>query len=526
VTNRRAGAANTVSFGGAISDTGTGINLDNDDVATISFSANLSLSTGTSNAFTAINGGTVTVTGAVNTIATGTGIALRIDGTTIGASDVTFRSISSNGAANGIVLNSTGSSGNLVVTGNSAGTCGTAATEADCTGGTIQASTGDGISLASTAAPSFTRVNLKNNLGSGIKATGVSGLTVSNSRIVNNADTAGISEAGISLTNVTGTTAIGSSTVRDSFEDNIHWNISSGSGTVNVTNSTVGPTDALGNSGIEIVGTSTGGGTLGVTGSTFAGNNAQGIGSSMTDSSTLTLNVGTSTFTDNNIAVAIAVTADADTTFDVNGNTALRSETNAFQVLGGETTTTNSHLSGFIRNNTIGDTTADSGARDLDAIAIELNDDGDGVISILNNTIRHVDQNGIFVTARDLTSGDTTTNDATLDVHIRDNTIQNIDDNSVVPIGFVYGMLVDARQNTNICLDIASNTSTSIGGAEQIRVRQRDASIHRLERFVGNGALDTDVEAFIVAQNDPGTTADATHVTSFTGVADGTCRDP
>jgi VCBS repeat-containing protein len=524
VTNRSSGAANNVSFGGAISDTGTGVNLDNNDVATIAFTNNLTLSTGSNQAFRAVLGGSVYATG-TNTIATTTGTALTITDTTIHSNDVSFRSISSNGAVNGVLLNNTGSVGNLVVTGNSAGTCGTAGTEADCTGGTIQASTGDGISLTSTAAPSFTRVNVKNNLGSGIKATGVSALSVSNSRIVNNADTAGISEAGISLTNVTGTSSIASSTVRDSFEDNIHWNISSGSGALGVTSSTVGPTDALGNSGIQIVGTSTGAGTLTVTGSTFASNNSQGVASSMTDSSALALNVGTSTFTDNNIAVAIGVAADADTNFDVNGNTALRSETNAFQVLGGETTTTNSHLVGFIRNNTIGDTTADSGARDLDGIAIELNDDGDGVISILNNVIRHVDQNGIFVQTRDLTAVDGTTNDATLDLHVRDNTIQNIDDNSIVPIGLVYGMLIDARQNTNICLDISSNTSTNIG-AQDIRVRQRDASIHRLERFVGNGALDTDVEAFIVGQNDAGTTADATHATSFTGVADGTCRDP
>jgi hypothetical protein len=266
--------------------------------------------------------------------------------------------------------------------------------------------------------------------------------------------------------------------------------------------------------------------TLNVTGSTFPSNNAMGIGSSMANSSALTMNVSSSTFTDNNMAVAVGVVDDADVTFDINGNTALRSETNGFQVLSGETSNTGSHVVGFIRNNTIGDANPDSGAIALHGIAVELNDDADGVISITGNTIQHVDQHGIFVTTRDLTGTDLTPNDATLDVHIRDNTILSIDDNSVVPIGLVYGMLIDARSASNMCLDIFSNDSTNIG-AQDIRVRQRDTSVFRLERFVGNGLLVGDVEAFIIGQNDPGTTADATlNITGYTGVADGVCRDP
>ena len=64
-----------------------------------------------------------------------------------------------------------------------------------------------------------------------------------------------------------------------------------------------------------------------------------------------------------------------------------------------------------------------------------------------------------------------------------------------------------------------------IGGAEAIRLQQLPTSTYQLERFVGNGAIDADVEAFVVAQNDPGTTADATHTTGFAGVADGACDD-
>ena len=83
------------------------------------------LSTGTASAFTATGGGTVTVTGSTNTLTTTTGTALNIANTTIGAADVTFRSISANGGANGIVLNTTGALGGLHVTGT--GTAGSAA---------------------------------------------------------------------------------------------------------------------------------------------------------------------------------------------------------------------------------------------------------------------------------------------------------------------------------------------------------------------------------------------------------------
>ena len=52
--------------------------------------------------------GTIAVTGAGNTIATTTGTALDVSNTDIGAAGLTFQSISSNGATNGIRLDHTG----------------------------------------------------------------------------------------------------------------------------------------------------------------------------------------------------------------------------------------------------------------------------------------------------------------------------------------------------------------------------------------------------------------------------------
>ncbi len=182
--------------------------------------------------------------------------------------------------------------------------------------------------------------------------------------------------------------------------------------------------------GIAAAGTGTAASTLEVTGTTFASNVANGIGTNFADASSQILDVPGSSFTDNNIAVAIGVTEDADTTFDLDGNTALRSKVNGIQVLAGATSTANAHVAGSITNNTIGDADADSGARDMHGIGIEINDDAVAVIAVTGNQIRHVDQQGIFVDVRDPIPGDLDPATASLDLHLRDNTIADIDDNS------------------------------------------------------------------------------------------------
>ncbi|HEX6904788.1 MAG TPA: IPTL-CTERM sorting domain-containing protein, partial [Thermoanaerobaculia bacterium] len=146
-----ADSGSSASFSGSVTDTGQGVSLTNNTGATVSFSGGLSLSTGANAGFAATGGGTISVCdenpcngaatgGLVNTITTTTGTALNVANTTISSNNLEFRSISANGASNGIILNSTGSNGSLMVKGNG-GSCTSAAT---CTGGAIQATTGDG----------------------------------------------------------------------------------------------------------------------------------------------------------------------------------------------------------------------------------------------------------------------------------------------------------------------------------------------------------------------------------------------
>src|SRR6185503_7583855 len=112
---------------------------------------------------------------------TGIGTALNVVDTTIGASGLRFQSISANGASSGIVLNNTGSSGSFSVVGNTPfSTVG-----GNNSGGTIQNTSGHGISLNATLSPSFKSMNIHDTGGSGIQGTNVTNFTFTSSKIYN-----------------------------------------------------------------------------------------------------------------------------------------------------------------------------------------------------------------------------------------------------------------------------------------------------------------------------------------------------
>lgn len=176
------------SFTGAITATGpnAGISLAT-NTGSSSFSGGMTVSTTTGTAFNANSGGTISVAGTPNTLTTTTGTALNVVNTTIAASGITFRSISANGAASGIVLNTTGALGGLTVTGNGAAG----------TGGTIQNTTGNGISLTNTTSPSFDRIIVQSTARSGIAGTGVVNFTLTNSTVASSSSPANLHDANI-----------------------------------------------------------------------------------------------------------------------------------------------------------------------------------------------------------------------------------------------------------------------------------------------------------------------------------------
>ena len=274
---------------GAITINGTGtktlststanaISLTTNTGTSINFSGNnLSLTTTTGIGFNATGGATaINVTGTGNTITSTTGTALNVTSSTIGASNLNFQSISSNGATSGIILTSTGTTGGLVVTG----------TGGANSGGTIQNTTGSGILASNTFNLSLTRMQISAPALHGIDAPNLSGTClVSNCSILNwvGATSNGInvvnlndnlSSLTVTATTFNGTasnndgifmeaqgtssmalTVNGSCVFTDMFGDGIQVNgITGATGNVSVTvmNSTFNNAAALGNGGISL----------------------------------------------------------------------------------------------------------------------------------------------------------------------------------------------------------------------------------------------------------------------------------
>jgi YVTN family beta-propeller protein len=405
VANSVSGAI--VTYGGTLNVTsGAGVSLTNNTGSTISFTNSLTLSTGANAGFTASGGGTISATQnnttIVNTITTTTATALNVTGTTIGAGGLTFRSISAGTAAsgapaNGIVLNGTGSSGGLTVTGN--GSAGT--------GGTIQKSTDAGILLTSTNSVSFSWMNVQNGGDDGITGTTVNGLALSNMNVSGNGNA--VNERGLDFSGLTGTATIGSSTFTGNAEDDANIVNSSGSLNLTVTGSTFSNTSTLvGNDGIHVNSNDTAAVTASVTGSTFNHNRGDqfqfATNVSATGTNTVTFSNNTLTGdrgsthggTDLGGGITISTEGSSHTTATVSNNNIQGAVDTAIKLDLGTQSTAGATLVGTISGNTIGTAaTADSGSAQNNGISASVHGQGTETVSITGNTVRQYNLNGI-----------------------------------------------------------------------------------------------------------------------------------
>jgi uncharacterized repeat protein (TIGR01451 family) len=340
VTGRTGGQ---VTFSGTIADTGTGVNISGNSAGTTTLSGTskvldtgtdpavtltnntghtidftgggLDIETALATAFTASGGGTVTVQGPGNTITAVFGTAINIANTAIGASDVTFRSVSAESATTGIQLTNTGTTGGLTITGT-----GTTAGS----GGTFQNILQHGIQITSATQIDLNNLDLTNvattsGTGSsvfggdiagytaGVKLQSVSDVSLTNVRIIGSetADENGnVSQVGISGKSVSG--LVISDTIVENFgnaggEDNIQFQGLTGTVTLDNLRSrdSGGDLFAIDNTGAG--GTAAGGNlTLTVNGSTFDetvnGVGAGGLRLSVSGAGTTAVSVSTSTF--------------------------------------------------------------------------------------------------------------------------------------------------------------------------------------------------------------------------------------
>src|SRR5262249_47538078 len=155
----------------------------------------------------------VTSTG-INSITTTTGTALSVtNSTTIGGAGLTFRSISANGAPNGIVLINTGTSGGLTVTGTgSAGSGGTIQQTVGADGATA----GNGVYLSNAADVSLAWMQISNAQNFAIRGTTVSGFTLTDSVVSGVNGTNAVTpfnEGSIAFTDLTGSASVTNTSV-------------------------------------------------------------------------------------------------------------------------------------------------------------------------------------------------------------------------------------------------------------------------------------------------------------------------
>jgi len=439
----------TISYAGTVNaTTGKGVDLTSNTGSTIGFTGTLTLSTGTNPAFTATGGGTVTSTDTASTLTTTTGTALNVASTNIGAGGLKFRSISAgtavSGPANGIVLNATGSLGGLTVSGT--GSAGS--------GGTIQKTTGPGISLASTVNVNLSSMNIQNGTDDGINGSNVTGFSLAGSNIISNGDST--TDEGLDLRNLGGTASITSTNVTGSAHNNFFLDNTSGTLTsLTISNSTFNNNSAAnGNHGFlfQARGTSVIS-AVNITGSTFSGNKSIGMQVLTADTATVTAySVSTSTFTNQQIAMDFSQSQTSNLAFQVLNNTNITGQnSHAINVFTAAGAGTGGTLQGRIEGNTIGNAgVVNSGSAIGNCMRVNINGQADASVLINGNTLRQCPNGrGIEVIGRNGTGG--------LDVTVTGNDV-NPQDMSGAPLAAILVQSNCLTTCNTVRSDVRGNT--------------------------------------------------------------------
>lgn len=542
ITGRTGG---TVTLSGNINDTGTGINIASNTGGTINLSgSSKALNTGTNAAVTlATNTGAtinftgggldidttagsgfsatggaaaITVQGTNNTITSTTGTALNVANTTIGASGLTFQSISSNGGSNaGIVLVSTGSSGSLTVTGT--GSAGSGGTIANKSGGNLpgdlSTSQGVGIFLNNTTAPSFTSMQLNDFSNFAIRGNNVTGLTLASS-VVNgtNGNDAGQDEGSVRFTNLTGSASISNSNFSGAHESNFAVVNSSGTlDRITFSSATFGPMSTTdGNDGLVLESLGSAVIEATVQNSTFT--HARGDIFNF-------LNNGTATndliFTGNAITNAqpgIATGGGGVTisggdlggsmTFAISNNTFRDSDGHGILIV---KSTGAGTYSGTFANNQIGvAAVANSGSVAGSGLKVQNAGQGAVTIAITGNTIRQYNNFGIEL----LTGGGASAQAGALNATITGNTVGNSGTGGLPMNGIHLNGGTVPGDTYQICVDAggAGPLANSIAGSganvgTDIRLRQRQSTTVQLRGYAGGNTDVTAVQNYLIAQN-------------------------
>jgi hypothetical protein len=516
-----------ITFSGPVNSSGSsaGINLTGNTGTTINFTGQLNLNTSTNSAFTATGGGTISASNANNTISTTTATALNVANTTIGVSGLNFRSISSNGASSGVVLNNTGASGGLSITGNASAN----------TGGTIQNCTSHGILLTNTTNPSFNYLNIQNTSGSGIKGTQVNGFTCTNTIIGNTGTGGGTDESNIAFNSAasgTETNILGTVTITNNTLTNSQWHgidIQNFNGTIDlatISSNTITSTtstatskgtgirfQALGSpttvanvtkaaisfnnisnfpSGAGIFaqgGNPNASGAPGIFGVPGNVTNVINISGNFIKGFSTVIPMGTN-------SIAAMVSGKGQGNFNISGNGSIANPLTNMVTTAIQCGTSGNTIAAFtVDNNVIvaNNTLATNGIGGGTAASFGSSDTPMMTWNITNNNISNTDGNGILAWVRGASGF--------LTVKIQNNTV-------AAPLtGVRPGIRVDAGNsssiNDGVCLNISGNTSAGSGGTQGIGLRKQ-GTVSNVNTFSVHGMAATaspGVESFINGLN-------------------------
>ena len=493
VTNHTAG---TIIFSGAIDDNGLGVRLDSNAGATITFSGGLDIASTSNTGFHAVSSGTVQATQnnatIRNVVSTTTGIAVNIQNTTIGASGVTFRSVSSNGAVTGVVLNNTGASGSFTVTGDGGSI-------QNGSGGLLTNITADAVTLTDVAGVFLDQLNMSNVGNNGIAGIRVNGLSVTNATFTNvgNADPEDVfsfDRDTMGDNGLIGTALFQNLTITNFAERAIDIvNEGGGSLDLDVLNVSANDNnDTFGEDAIRVQNEGSVNANVLVSGGTY--NNveldvlayfAQGTGSNVVQVTGVTsTNGGGPDNNPNGGGIAVTGSAGSTTSFDINANTLTGVQGAVIQIVGlpaaGQTVTLNGTIGG---GNILTSDNADGIDMDFDGHpgggsavggtivvtgnTINFDDDGIGVdhrdaggtmnVTISNNALNAVVGDDGFLDAGDgifiFTDDDIGAAVNQVNLEILDNTVTNLLAGSHVIV------VVDVQDGNRVCLTATGNSN-------------------------------------------------------------------
>ncbi|HWQ11706.1 MAG TPA: Ig-like domain-containing protein, partial [Roseiflexaceae bacterium] len=488
------------------------------------------------------NAGTISATS--GTITTGSGVAVEItraSGTT--PLSVTLTSVSSSGAANGIVLQNT--TGSFAVAG-SGGSC-TEATPT-CTGGRIQstvgangASAGNGIYLNNVQGVSLSSMRLNDHANYAIFGTGVNGFTLNNSLVhgVNGQYVAGQTvdnrEGSVALRQLSGSVSITANTIRGGAADNL--NIINTSGTLSAlaisnniirdnSNATTTCPPSCGEDGIWLQAR----GTAVMPSVTISNNQllyhrGDHVDARAENSASLNLTLSGNTMTgDGGVteggtslgsSVLILAANDADVTFNVTNNTITGAVVTALTIAQSSSTTPSASMTGTVSNNTIGTAgLQDSGSAQGAGMAIDTRGQGATTVNVTGNTVRQYNNQGILVTVGE-------GNVSAANITLTSNTVSEPGTFGSNGIHLNAGPL--STDTFTMCFQMSGNNIQASGsegsaGMEDFRLRHRRAGITIRMPGYGGGPYDTAaVVAYGQANNPSAPSGSATTVGSGGG---------